>query len=779
MTRGVRQRFGKKAPQALVALIVVTVGVSLASAEQADIGVFNGTVVDGLGGVLPGVTVTARDSSSGLTRSAVTGPGGDYTMRLPTGSYDVEASLLGFAAASAAVTIGASPTERDFTLEIAPLAETVTVTRTDQTLSAIPNAVVVVQADRIDFAQRKSSLDEALRGIPGVLVQNRRNYGLSGGIGLSIRAPQPRFGLRGLALIQDGIPITTADGTTEPGNIDLGSAGQIEVVRGPSSVLYGNSAGGVINVFTGIDESRRLTVRPDIQFGSNGYQRQQIRLDGHNNSGTEFMGSFSHFQTDGWREQSAAKINQGNLLVRQALSANTDLSGIFNYYDSPFAESPSFLNFDDAMNNPRSARGISIRQNWGEAASQGQGGVTLEHRFARSQAIRVTGWAVTRDLFASGPGQVINLGRKGGGFRSQYVGSAGAIEWIAGVDVSSQNDSRIEYARPSFGSPLPADEVVKNGDINIDQGEDVLSVGPFAQVSVRPHDRVTITGGVRYDYYKFEAKDRKLDDGDQTGDRTMNQASPMVGLTFAATPTLNLYTNFATAYETPTTVELSNTPTGEGGFNQLLDPERLRSFEVGFRGLLQPARLQYDIAVYNSRLLDAFVPFQRPDEQVFILNAGESSRNGVELALNWRPVTQLATRFAYTYQDFIFQDFVLDGDDFNGNVEPGTVPNRVFFGIDHAAPFGLRSSFNVRWVDEIFVNNANDEANWAYTVVDLRFGWEQMWGDVGVRPFLGIDNLFNERYNSSIISNGFGRRYYESSPDREFYGGITFDFGVR
>ena len=64
-------------------------------------------------------------------------------------------------------------------------------------------------------------------------------------------------------------------------------------------------------------------------------------------------------------------------------------------------------------------------------------------------------------------------------------------------------------------------------------------------------------------------------------------------------------------------------------------------------------------------------------------------------------------------------------------------------------------------------------------MVDLRFGWEQMWGDVGVRPFLGIDNLFNERYNSSIISNGFGRRYYESSPDREFYGGITFDFGVR
>ena len=96
-------------------------------------------------------------------------------------------------------------------------------TRTDQDLATVPQSVAVVAREQIEFAQRRSSLDEALRGIPGLFVQNRRNYGLSGGIGISIRAPEPRFGLRGLALIQDGIPITTADGTTEPGNVDLGS----------------------------------------------------------------------------------------------------------------------------------------------------------------------------------------------------------------------------------------------------------------------------------------------------------------------------------------------------------------------------------------------------------------------------------------------------------------------------------------------------------------------------------------------------------------------------
>ena len=776
-------------------------GAAPAAAEQGGTGSVTGAVLDELGGVLPRVTVTVRDAASGLTRSTVTDAGGGYEIEgLPAGDYEVEAQLAGFLGEPSTVTIGSGvPRALNLTLAIAPLAETVTVTRSGQRLASVPNAVAVVGAEALDFTERKSSLDEALRGIPGLLVQNRRNYGLSGGIGLSIRAPQPRFGLRGLAIIQDGIPITTADGTTEPGNVDLGSVRRIEVIRGPSSVLYGNSAGGVISLFTEIDPTRRFTIRPDLQVGSNGYNRQQLRVDGHNNAGTRFMGSFSRFQTDGWRDHSEAEIRQTNVVVRQALSARTDISGIFNHYDAPFAESASFLtaaqagdprlsaaDLGDTIPNPRQARPFAVAtvaaQNWGESARQGQGGVTLEHRFAGAQVFRATGWGTRRGLDAGGLGQVIDLNRRAAGMRSEYLGAAQAgsttIEWTTGLDVASQNDSRMEFG---FMPPFIVGGTEHRGPLNLDQQEDVLSAGPFAQLSVSPHARVTLTAGVRYDYYRFTATDRKLDDGDQSGDRTMGAASPSVGVTVAATPNLNLYGNVATAYETPTTVELSNTSTGVGGFNQLLDPERLRSAEIGLRGLVEPARLQYEIAVYRARVLDALVPFQRPDDRTYFDNAGETSRNGVELALNWQPVSRFSARFAYTSQDFAFQRFVLGDNDFSGNLEPGAPPRRLFAGIDYAAPFGLRSSATVRWVDEFFLTNANAAAatNWAYTVVDLRFGWDGQWGDVEFRPFMGIDNLFDERYNSSAITNAFGGRYYEPSPDREIYVGITFGGGVR
>jgi iron complex outermembrane receptor protein len=385
-----------------------------------------------------------------------------------------------------------------------------------------------------------------------------------------------------------------------------------------------------------------------------------------------------------------------------------------------------------------------------------------------------------RSLDAVGVFQNINLDRTGFGFRSEYLGEARAgsigIEWAAGVDLSSQNDDRQEFRQTP---PTSLGGNSTNGALLVDQTEDVRSLGPFAQVSIAPHDRVRFTAGVRWDHYDFSAGDRKLDDGNQSGDRTMSAVSPSIGATFAATPWANVFASIATAYETPTTVELSNTPTGEGGFNQDLDPQDLSSIEVGVRGLIAPARLRYEAAVYASTVDNALVTFQNALSQDFFRNAGKSSRNGVELLLEWAPNTSFNTRLTYTYQDFIFDRFVTESADFSGRIEPGAPPHRLFGGVNYTAPFGLRLGATARWVDAYALNNANTVFNWAHTVVDLRFGIDRAWGDAAVRPFVGFDNVFNERYNSSAITNAFGGRYYEPSPGREIYVGLTIGAGIR
>ena len=202
---------GRRTSGLLGVVLALIGGGAAGAAAQGPGGTLAGTVQDDSGAVLPGVTVTVTSADTGRSRSVVTDSRGEYRMvGLAAGDYTVQGILPGFRTEPRAVAVGAGALTHDIVLGLAPLAETVTVTRTDQALGLVPSSVTVVQRDAIEVGQRRASLDEALRGIPGLFVQNRRNYGLSGGIGLSIRAPEPRFGLRGLAILQDGPSATSS-----------------------------------------------------------------------------------------------------------------------------------------------------------------------------------------------------------------------------------------------------------------------------------------------------------------------------------------------------------------------------------------------------------------------------------------------------------------------------------------------------------------------------------------------------------------------------------------
>ncbi len=739
-----------------------------------------GTVRDQSGGVLPGVVVTATNEETGARFAATSDRDGAYALEhVAPGTYRVRAELSGFTPAEVVVRATTESREAvDLSLALAPIAETVTVTRAAQTLATVPNAVNVVSSDQIQTAQRRVSPAEALAGIPGLLAENRHNFSASGGMRLAIRSPLQGSGMRGVQLVQDGIPITTADGTNQPTNLALGSAGRAEVVRGPSSVLYGNSAGGVISLYTEYPSSDRLNLQPDVQFGSYGYDRQQVKAQG--TLGTfGYLVDASRMHVDGYRAHSAADIRQANVALRSALSSSTEIRGVFNLFDMPFGESPSTLTRADARSNPRSVRPQAITEGWGESSRQGQGGVTFEHRFSGSRQLRATGWAMWRDTWNPIPSRIIDLGRTGAGVRSEYqdrieVGSM-PISWTVGFDSSYQHDERNEFQNAGVRT---AGGLTTEGRLLLDQLEQVASTAPFGELTIALHPRWHATAGLRYDFYRFRASDRFLSDGDQSGARTMKAASPKVGVTFSASDSVNFYSNFSTAYQTPTTVELSNRPTGEGGFNTDLNPATLRSFEVGARGLVRDWRLRYELAGYVSALDDAFVSFQRADEQVFYRNAGRSSRNGFEMLLEWMPAPRVKARLSYTLQDFTFDRFATATADYSGKKEPGAPPHQAYLSGTYGTPFGLQATAQVRWLDAYALDNANTAYDWASTVTDLRFGFERKWKGATWRPFLGLDNLFDTRYNASTSPNAAGARYYEPAPGREIYVGLTVLAGV-
>ena len=104
---------------------------------------------------------------------------------------------------------------------------------------------------------------------------------------------------------------------------------------------------------------------------------------------------------------------------------------------------------------------------------------------------------------------------------------------------------------------------------------------------------------------------------DHSGSRNMDRFSPMVGIIYQPHELVKVYGNYSTAFQTPTTTELGNRVSGEGGFNPDLKPESMRSFEIGIKGMrpfgqkkFPGRRFEYDLSFYILNIEDMLIPFQ-------------------------------------------------------------------------------------------------------------------------------------------------------------------------
>ncbi|MEA1607226.1 TonB-dependent receptor plug domain-containing protein [Pseudomonas spirodelae] len=159
---------------------------------------------------------------------------------------------------------------------VVPAPLLITSPRSNVRWLSTPAAVTVVDAGNIP-GEQNLALDTWLARVPGVFSLNR--YNLAQGLRPSVRGFGARgnFGVRGIRVLVDGVPLTMPDGQTELDGLDLGLVERMEVLRGPASVLYGNAAGGVLAI-----ETREPPALPSMQLdlstASLGYQRTRVEM---------------------------------------------------------------------------------------------------------------------------------------------------------------------------------------------------------------------------------------------------------------------------------------------------------------------------------------------------------------------------------------------------------------------------------------------------------------------------------------------------------------------
>jgi iron complex outermembrane receptor protein len=663
-------------------------------------------------------------------------------------------------------------------------AVVVTATRVEEPSLKLPVSVDRIYSDDIRFARPQVNLSETLPRVPGIVVQNRQNYAQDLQISSRGFGARSTFGVRGIRLIADGIPATMPDGQGQASTFDLATAERIEVLRGPFSTMYGNSSGGVINVLTESGPPKP-EAWADGYFGS--YRTWKVGLKFGGTWGRlNALGGLSRFQTDGYRDHSAAERDQLNAKLAYALGESTSLTAVVNGLDQPNSEDPLGLTAAQVQQDPRQANPAALLFDTRKSVRQLQGGLVLDQRLADGGALQASAYyggrtvtqflALTGAAPATSSGGVVDLDRDYGGgalrYTRPFATASGALRLSVGAEYESMSERRQGFVN-NFGV---------QGALRRDEDDTVWSLNGYAQVEWEFAPAWLALLGVRATRVDYESRDYFITPGnpDDSGSRAFSNVGPAAGLLYRFTPTVSGYATYGQGFETPTFAELAYRPDGSSGLNFQLDPAVSQQFEVGVKALLG-ARARVNLAAFWIETDDEIVVATNQGGRSTFQNAGRTRRTGLELAAEARLGAGFEAILAYTYLDAEFSDpfttvpapaappVTIPA----GNQLPG-VPRTSAYGELRwrHPPSGFTTALEVLYKGRVYVNDQNSQFADAYTVANLVFALTQRGSRWQLREFVRVDNLFDTQYVGSVIVNEANGRYYEPSPGRNFLVGI-------
>lgn len=642
-----------------------------------------------------------------------------------------------------------------------------------------PYPVSVVAGSELRRGSASAFLEEALRAVPGIQIHNRFNFAVGERLAVRGFGPRSQFGVRGIRVLVDGIPATLPDGQATLDHLDLAGLGRVEVLRGPNAALYGNAAGGVLHFRTLDPALEPASVGVRSVSGSHGLWTLEGSASG-TSGDVGFRVGVTRTEFDGYRRDpvaddgsayGAANRSVFNGTVSLPLADGT-LRLVANGVDLD-AENPGSLPQAILDEGERAAWGFNVSSRATKTVRQGQIGASWVRSWAGTTAELAT-WGVRRELENPIPGTVVDLNRSGGGLRALVQGrramGAGAFNWGAGLELEVQSDDRANFVNDGGD----------RGALTLDQHERVRGAGVFVQGRMDVAGNLSLLAGLRYDNVAFSADDDFVGGGDpdDSGDRAMSAVSPSAGIVVAVGDAVELFGSVGRSFETPTTTELANRPSGAGGFNTDLGPQIGLTIEGGARATMA-GRISVEATVFTTELDDELVPFEVATDpgRTYFRNAARSRHSGWELSVDGRIAQEIRARLAYTRVDAVYDFYETDTEVYSGNSVPGLAPHRLdgLVLLERGAAFlELRGL----WQDDMPVDDAGTASSPSYFVADARVGIDAArLGNVAIAPFFAVANVFDETYNASVVPNAFGSRYYEPGPGRIYRIGLGVTWG--
>lgn len=715
----------------------------------------------------------------------------------------------------------------------------VTGTRVEQNSFDLPMSIDAVEGETVRDGQLQVNLSETATRVPGVVVNNRNNPAQDLAVQVRGFGARSAFGVRGVRLYEDGIPLTMPDGQGQTGTFNLDTASRVEYLRGPFSALYGNSSGGVVQFFTE-DGPDSPTLTGGMTFGSYGTRRESVTFGG-NQEGFNYIVNANTYRSDGYRDQSYTRRDTLHGKFRFDLSDTTKLTIVATALDQPDNQDPQGLTAAQMRQDRTQANPNSLKFDTRVSRSHQQIGATLEHLLTPDDTLRLMTYygqreneqyqsislAAQRDDRNGGGVSTIDRDFGGVDMRWTHKGKVGdaPYNFTVGMNYDRMTDDRKGYENfgylPIGGLPSGKDcgsivsgvtiECGVKGNLRRDETNRATNFDQYIQAALDLTSRWNFSAGVRHSRVRFENDDHYINknyytetpiartNGDDSGTVTFSKTTPVIGTIFKLTDTFNLYANAGESFETPTFVEMGYQSSGSG-LNLDLKPAKSRQYEVGIKWMAGASTL-LNAAVFRIDTDDEIVVLQQSGGRTVYQNVNSSERKGFELSLDSRFANGISTYLAYTYLDAAFTSDFMACRPFSGNQTtclpsapsasnsgqelirsgadiPGTYKQTLFGEVAWKhQPTGFSTALEGRVFSKTYVAFKQDYGKAAgYGTVAWRAGLTQNIEHWKLSEFVRIDNLFDKDYVGSVRVADLNSSYYEPAPGRTWLLGLNASY---
>lgn len=630
-----------------------------------------------------------------------------------------------------------------------------------------------------------TSLVSAFNVNPGVRMEERSPGSYRIAIrGSSIRSP---FGVRNVKVYWNDIPLTDANGITYFNLMDMNTLGSIEVIKGPSSSIYGAGIGGVILLqsknarATETDNSRRA-VSTNWLIGSYGTQNRGLNYS----TATEKVNSvisYAHSQTDGYRDNSAMARDVFNYRSSFFISDKNTLN-VNAFYSDHNYQTPGGLTKEQMEANPRASRpktpatpsaidqkarifqklfnlGLSQQyqwnKNWSSTTSLFSSFSILKNPFITNYEVRneqsLGGRSVTSYSFA---GSSVSGNLKIGAEAIKTTSKFDNYDNNQGVQGKRQTEEEISSVQASLFSQLEL---------------------------VLPHEIIFTLGGSLNSQSINYVNLTKVPDIVKINDNPAVPFSPRIALLKNFNNRFTLFGSYSLGFSSPTVQEFSATYQYSPGL-KVLAAEKGRNLEFGIKTELANKRIKAEISAYALQLSNTIVRRLNDGGLEYFVNAGNTAQNGLEFSSDFaiiKPqsdlfIKEINFRAAYTLNDYTYRNYTQTATDLSGKLLPGIAKHSAAFVLDIIQKHGFFLHVISNLSGKVALNDANTFYADPYQLINGRIGFHKKFRNLEGKIFAGFDNLLDQTYSLGNDTNAFGSRFYNIAPDRTFNSGVSLSY---